>query len=297
MRRREFIAIVGGAAVAWPFMANAQQAGRIYRIGMLETISPALNAANFDAFRQSLRQLGLHRRAEPRHRVSLGRRPQRAVSGLAASWLRLRVDVIVTRGTPAALAAKEATATIPVVMAAIGEPLGVGVVDSLAHPGGNVTGFSAFVTELAGKRVELAKEMFPGLARVGVAQQHEQPGHPAAMGRDEEAPPGCSGSTPSSSTCGLQDVIAAPSKPPSSSVSTCSSWGSTPLPRRADSIIVELPRPSIAARGLRVPRVRRRRRADDLRRQLPATLFPYRRPSGQDPQGRASRATCRCSSP
>jgi putative ABC transport system substrate-binding protein len=86
---------------------------------------------------------------------------------IAAELVKLPVDLIVTRGTPAARAAKAATATIPIVMAAIGEPLGVGVVASLAHPGGNVTGFSAFVTELAGKRVELAQEMIPTIARLG----------------------------------------------------------------------------------------------------------------------------------
>jgi ABC-type uncharacterized transport system substrate-binding protein len=80
--------------------------------------------------------------------------------------VRNRVDLIVTRGTPAARAAKAATSTIPIVMAAIGEPLGVGVVASLAHPGGNVTGLSAFVTELAGKRIELLKEAFPSVSAV-----------------------------------------------------------------------------------------------------------------------------------
>ena len=175
MRRREFIAIVGGAAVAWPFMANAQQAGRIYRIGMLETISPALNAANFDAFRQTLRQLGYieGQNLVIEYRSADGRSER--FPALAAELVGLRVDVIVTRGTPAALAAKRATATIPVVMAAIGEPLGVGVVDSLAHPGSNVTGFSAFVTELAGKRVELAKEMFPGRSKVALLNNKSNP--------------------------------------------------------------------------------------------------------------------------
>jgi putative ABC transport system substrate-binding protein len=89
--------------------------------------------------------------------------------------VRLPVDVIVTRGTPAALAAKQATATIPVVMAAIGEPLGVGVVASLAHPGGNVTGFSAFVTELSGKRVEVMKEAFPAVTRAGFLNNMSNP--------------------------------------------------------------------------------------------------------------------------
>jgi putative ABC transport system substrate-binding protein len=97
---------------------------------------------------------------------------------LAAEMVRLPVDLIVTRGTPAAKAAKGATETVPVVMAAIAEPLGVGVVASLAHPGGNVTGLSAFVTELAGKRVELLKAAHPSIARVGLMQNMGNPASP-----------------------------------------------------------------------------------------------------------------------
>jgi len=94
---------------------------------------------------------------------------------LAAELVRLKVDLIVTRGTPAARAAKEATSRIPIVMAAIGEPLDTGVVASLARPGGNVTGLSAFVTELAGKRVELMKELLPALTRVGFFNNMSNP--------------------------------------------------------------------------------------------------------------------------
>jgi putative tryptophan/tyrosine transport system substrate-binding protein len=164
MNRRAFITLVGGAAassVSWPLVARAQQGGRLRRIGMLETVPAAANAANFDAFRRGLRELGYveGQNVTIEYRSADGRAER--FPALAAELVRLPVDVIVTRGTPAALAAKQATATIPVVMAAIGEPLGVGVVASLAHPGGNVTGFSAFVTELSGKRVEVMKEAFP----------------------------------------------------------------------------------------------------------------------------------------
>ena len=157
MKRREFITLVGGAA-AWPLTAGAQQpAGKV--IGMLETTSAALNAGNFDAFRNALREHGY---VEGQNLVieylSADGRPER-FPALAADLVRLKVDLIVTRGTPAAQAAKNATATIPVVMAAAGDPLGVGVVASLAYPGGNITGFSAFVTELSGKRVELIEKI------------------------------------------------------------------------------------------------------------------------------------------
>jgi putative ABC transport system substrate-binding protein len=167
MKRREFILALGGAA-AWPLAARAQQAGKVWRIGMLETTSIALNAANVNAFRQALRQLGYiegtnlaieYRSGEGR----IDRFPQ-----FAAEMVRLKVDLIVTRGTPAARAAKNATATIPIVMAAIGEPVETGMVVSLAHPGGNVTGLSAFVTELTAKRIEIMREIAPRISRIAL---------------------------------------------------------------------------------------------------------------------------------
>jgi putative ABC transport system substrate-binding protein len=167
MRRREFITLIGGAAAAWPLAARAQT-NRTYRIGILETIPLASNAANFNALREGLQQLGY---VEGQNLVI----EYRSADGdadrfpaLALELVRQRVDLIVTRGTPAARAAKETTTTIPVVMAAIGEPLGVGVVASLAQPGSNITGLSAFVTELTGKRIELMKEMFPSISRVAL---------------------------------------------------------------------------------------------------------------------------------
>jgi putative tryptophan/tyrosine transport system substrate-binding protein len=134
MRRREFITLVGGSAAAWPLGARAQQ-GKLWRIGMLETISPALNAANLAAFRNGLRQLGYveGQRYVIEYRSVEGRASR--FPELASELVASKVDVIVTRGTPAALAAKNATATIPVVMAAIGEPLDSGVVASLPRPG------------------------------------------------------------------------------------------------------------------------------------------------------------------
>ena len=162
MKRREFITLVGGAAVAASSPARAQQPAKIRRIGILETVSPPLNMMNLDALRRGLREFGY---VENQHYILEYRSADgdaRRFPVLAEELTRLGVDLIVTRGTPAALAAKNATETIPIVMAAIGEPLGVGVVASLARPGGNVTGLSAFVTELAGKRVELLKELRPG---------------------------------------------------------------------------------------------------------------------------------------
>jgi putative tryptophan/tyrosine transport system substrate-binding protein len=175
MRRREFIAALGGAAVAWPL---AVQASGIYRIGVLETVPLDRNKANFGALLRGLHEHGyieaqnLH--IEYRSADGDGDR----FPALVADLIGRGVDLIVTRGTPAARSAKAATATIPIVMAAIGEPLGVGVVASLAQPGGNVTGLSAFVTELSGKRVELLKETFSSIARVGFLLNMSNPVSP-----------------------------------------------------------------------------------------------------------------------
>ena len=168
MNRRAFTTLLGGAAVVWPIAARAQQAGKVHRIGVLETISTTLNVANFYALREGLRQLGY---AEGQNLVieyrSADGRDDR-FPGLARELLALKVDVIVTRGTPAAKAVKNATSTVAVVMMASGDPVGVGLVTSLARPGGNITGLSAIVGELSPKRLELIREIVPGLARIAV---------------------------------------------------------------------------------------------------------------------------------
>jgi putative ABC transport system substrate-binding protein len=170
MRRRDVIALLGGAtafSISWPLTAQAQP-GKVWRVGMLDTTSAQLNAPNLDAFRRGLRQLGYveGQNLAIDYRSADGRLEQ--IPQLAAELVRRNVDVIVTRGTPSALAAKHATATIPIVMAAIGEPVETGLVASLARPGGNVTGLSAFVTELVAKRVELLKEVLPRIARLAL---------------------------------------------------------------------------------------------------------------------------------
>ena len=167
MRRRAFIALFSGAAassIVGMESTRAQPAKKQWRIGMLETISAAANAASLNALRKGLRDLGYvegnNLVLEYRSAEGVGDR----FPDLATELVRQNVDLIVTRGTPAVLAAKAATTTIPVVMAAIGEPMLA--VASIARPGGNVTGLSAFVTDLQAKRVELLKDVFPGLSRV-----------------------------------------------------------------------------------------------------------------------------------
>jgi putative ABC transport system substrate-binding protein len=173
--RRDILSWIGAVAVFAAPAAAIAEADRVYRLGILETIPAERNAANLAALRRGLRERGYveGRNLAIEYRSAGGRADR--FPALAAELTGLPVDLIVTRGTPAAKAAKAATATIPIVMAAIGEPLGMGVVASLARPGGNVTGLSAYVTELAGKRVELTKEAFPSISRIGFLQDMGNP--------------------------------------------------------------------------------------------------------------------------
>jgi putative tryptophan/tyrosine transport system substrate-binding protein len=184
MKRREFITLLGGVAAAWPLAARAQQAGvKVYRVGIMETISPVANAANFDALRRGMRELGYLEGQNLffEYRSADGRNER--FPDLVAELVRLKVDLIVTRSTPAVLAVKAATATIPVVMAATANPVGDGIVASLARPGGNITGLSSFHSELATKRLELLKEMFPRIALVATLSD---PSNPVTRGQEED---------------------------------------------------------------------------------------------------------------
>jgi ABC-type uncharacterized transport system substrate-binding protein len=167
MRRREFITFVGGAA-GWPFAASAQQSGKIFRIAYLGTSSPSLERHVLDAFRQKLRELG-HVDGENiamEYRWAEGQDDR--LPELATELVRLKPDVIVTTGTPGTLAAKQATSTIPIVFASSGNPVNAGLVVSYAHPGGNATGFTFTGPELEGKRLQILKEMLPGVSRIAV---------------------------------------------------------------------------------------------------------------------------------
>jgi putative ABC transport system substrate-binding protein len=155
--------------LATPIAMDAQPAGKVYRIGLLEAVDVASNSANLGAFRQGLAALGY---AEGRNFVieyrSADGRTER-FADLAIELVRLEVDVIVTRGTPAALAAKQATHTIPIVMASSGDPVVEGIVASLARPGGNVTGLHVMAPpESGGTRLRLLKEVVPGSSRIGI---------------------------------------------------------------------------------------------------------------------------------
>jgi putative ABC transport system substrate-binding protein len=147
-------------------VGDAQPASKVHRIGFLEVLPAASNTTNLRSFREGLRDLGY---IEGQHftieyRSADGRAER--FPDLASELVGLRVDVIVTRGTPAALAAKRATATIPVVMASSGDPVGAGVVASLARPAVNVTGLSAFATDILGQQLQLLREIVPQIGRV-----------------------------------------------------------------------------------------------------------------------------------
>ena len=172
-----------------PLAAAAQESGKVYQIGVLETTSMASNAANLDAFRQGLRELGYveGRNFMIEYRSADGRRER--FPELATELVRLKVDVIVTRGTPAVIAAKNATGTIPVVMAANADPVLSGVVASLARPGGNVTGLSAIVVEVTGKRLQLLREVVPGVSRVAALFNMSNPNDALQWKEMESAAP------------------------------------------------------------------------------------------------------------
>jgi putative ABC transport system substrate-binding protein len=166
---------------------EAQSPPRFYRIGVLEPTSAATNAANLNAFRQGLRELGYVEGQDfvIEYRSSDGREERYAQ--LATELVRLKVDLILTRGTPAALAAKNATGSIPVVMTSIGDPVGSGIVASLARPGGNITGLTSVATELYAKRVQLLRELVPRAARIAALFNMGNPAVPAQWKEVETA--------------------------------------------------------------------------------------------------------------
>src|SRR6516162_8029417 len=168
MRRRDFIALLGGAAVAWPLAARSQQPGKLPTIGYLGATTPSAESQRVAALVQRLREFGWieSRNLTIEYRYAEGRSERYAE--LAAEFVRLNVDVIVTYGTPAVAATKQATAVIPIVFAVAGDPIGSGLVSSLPRPGGNLTGLSLQKTDVADKRLELLREVVPALRGLAV---------------------------------------------------------------------------------------------------------------------------------
>jgi putative ABC transport system substrate-binding protein len=180
MDRRTFMASMVGAVLSAPLAAQAQEAGKIYRVGFLWD-SPAVWPHALEGFRQGLRDLGWveGRNIVVEYRWAEGRFDR--LPGLAEELVRLKVDIIVAPTSIYAGAAKRATSTIPIVFASHADPIGTGHVDSLARPGGNITGLTVMMSETAAKSLELLKEAVPGLSRVAVVWDPATPSHRPAL--------------------------------------------------------------------------------------------------------------------
>jgi putative tryptophan/tyrosine transport system substrate-binding protein len=189
VRRREFITLVGSVAAGWPLAVRAQQPKKIPRLcfltfdpGTLQSQSP-----RFGAFFESLRELGyVDGQTIAIDYLSANGNGER-FPALAAECLRLKADIIAVSTTPAAQAAKNATRTVPIVMIALGDPVGTGLVDSIAQPGGNITGMSMMVPELAAKRLGLLKQTVPEISRVLVLSYLVDPVAPLQVAALNEA--------------------------------------------------------------------------------------------------------------
>jgi putative ABC transport system substrate-binding protein len=181
MRRREFIMLFGGAAVAWPLAVRAQHAGKIWRIGYMTHADVPC-----DALFEGLRQLGYveGKNIIMERRYAEGRAER--FKEFAAEIVRLKADLIITTTTPAALAAKNATTTIPIIIPIAIDPVATGLVASLAHPAGNVTGGAILTGEMATKQLGLFKELVSGLSRLAVLWNSANPAN-ASMWRETQA--------------------------------------------------------------------------------------------------------------
>jgi putative tryptophan/tyrosine transport system substrate-binding protein len=168
MRRRDFIKVSAGSAIAWPLTARAQNSGKLFRIGFLGSTSANGLRERMNAFRDGLRVLGHEEGRDIVIEARWADGHYERLPMLLADLIASKVDVIVTHGTPGSLAAKQATTTIPIVVVVVGDALSSGIVSNLARPEANVTGSTFFGPELAAKRVELLKEALPNLSTVGV---------------------------------------------------------------------------------------------------------------------------------
>jgi putative ABC transport system substrate-binding protein len=189
--RRTFLAGTGAVLLAAPLAAEAQPVGKVPVIGVLEGSAPALNQPVREAFRRGLEQLGWveGRNVIIEYRSADGRTER--FPELAAELVRLNVSVIVVTGEPMIIAARQATTTIPIVMAAVGDPVGRGFVASLARPGGNITGVSNLAVEMTGKWLELLKEAVPQATKVAALRNPANPTHAVFWRQTQDARGAC----------------------------------------------------------------------------------------------------------
>jgi len=176
IRRRKFLAtLLGGAAVAWPLAARAQQPGKLPTIGLLGATTPVVESQRVAVFVQRLRELGWIEDRTIAIEVRWAEGRTERFGEIADELVRLKVDVIVTAGTASVIAAKQATSVIPIVFATAGDPVANHLVASLARPGGNVTGLSGQVVDTASKRLELLRKVLPGLRRLAIMGNVDNP--------------------------------------------------------------------------------------------------------------------------
>ncbi len=185
MRRRHFITVLCGMAAAWPLAARAQQAGKLPTIGFLGVSTPSGWNHYVTAFEQRLRELGWIEGRTVAIEIRWAEGRGERFSEIAAEFVRDNVDIIVTAGG-AVVAAKQATSTIPIIFALANDPVGIGLVASLARPGGNVTGLSAQATDLASKRLELLREIVTGIRQLAILGNAGYPAAVLEMGEVQE---------------------------------------------------------------------------------------------------------------
>jgi putative tryptophan/tyrosine transport system substrate-binding protein len=187
MKRREFITLLGGAAASLPLVLRAQQPAKLPTVGFLGAGTPSTYSQWVAAFMQQLRERGWIEGRNIAIELRWAEGKNEGYADIAAEFVRLNVDVIVTTGTAAVVAAKQATSVIPIVFTSAGDPVATGLVASLARPGGNVTGLSNQLPDLAGKRLELLREIIPGLHRLAILTNVGNPIGALEMGEVQAA--------------------------------------------------------------------------------------------------------------
>jgi hypothetical protein len=184
IRRREFITLLGGAAVAWPFAARAQQTRAAPVVGLVSIAASAADAGNFRGFLEQMRELGYVDGVNIAFDKRFAGGREELIEGYVADLVRRPVDIIVVTGTRESLAAKQATSSIPIITIVHPDPIGLGLAQSLARPGGNVTGLTTMDLDIYGKRLELLRQAVPGLRKAAILVS-------PATGLARRGPPRC----------------------------------------------------------------------------------------------------------
>jgi ABC transporter substrate binding protein len=279
MRRREFISLLGGAA-AWPLAARAQQPAKLPTIGLLGGSTAASQHPGVTALVRRLSELGWSegRTVAIEYRWAEGRSERFA--DIAAEFVRLKVDVIFAMGTEAALAAKQATATIPIVFPAAGDPVGTGLAVSLSRPGGNVTGLSNLARDLTAKRSELVREIVPRLRRLAILVNAAYPGAALELGEIHAAARTLGFDVATVEIRRAEDIRARSRGPQGPSGGALRRW--RPASRRQQDRNRHTRPWGATADDLQFAGFRRSRRPDVLRTELSGSVPPRRRVCGQD---------------